>query len=64
MRTVFDRDVDPRLIERSLAPAVFGSMWLDPASLGPRPEYPRLPGMTDCDLVVVGGVWWKLLGYV
>ncbi|HPX36072.1 MAG TPA: FAD-dependent oxidoreductase [Mycobacterium sp.] len=55
MRTVFDRDVDPRLIERSLAAAVFGSMWLDPASLGPRPEYPRLPGSTDCDLLVVGG---------
>ena len=55
MRTVFDRDVDPRLIERSLAPAVFGSMWLDPAILGDRPEYPRLPGALDCDLVVVGG---------
>lgn len=55
MRTVFDRDVDLSLIERALAPAVFGSMWLDPASLGPRPEYPRLPGMVECDLVVVGG---------
>lgn len=51
MRTVFDREVDPRLIERSLAPAVFGSMWLDTI----RPEYPSLTGSADCDLLVVGG---------
>lgn len=51
MRTVFDRDVDSRLIERSLAPAVFGSMWLDI----PRPDYPSLPGSAECDLLVVGG---------
>ncbi|MGI9161958.1 MAG: NAD(P)/FAD-dependent oxidoreductase [Mycobacterium sp.] len=51
MRTVFDRDVDPRLIERSLAPAVFGSMWLDI----PRPDYPSLTGSAECDLLVVGG---------
>ena len=55
MRIVFDRDVDSRLIERALAPAVFGSMWLDPAIVGPRPDYPRLPGATTCDLLVVGG---------
>lgn len=51
MRIVFDRDVDSRLIERALAPAVFGSMWLDT----PRPDYPSLPGATTCDLLVVGG---------
>lgn len=55
MRTVFDRDVDPALIARALAPAAFGSMWLDPAVCGPRPEYPRLPGPLTCDLLVVGG---------
>ena len=30
-------------------------MWLDPAVLGVRPDYPRLPGATTCDLLVVGG---------
>jgi glycine/D-amino acid oxidase-like deaminating enzyme len=55
VRIVFDRDVDSRLIERALAPAVFGSMWLDPAIVGPRPDYPSLPGATACDLLVVGG---------
>lgn len=55
MRIVFDRDVDSRLIERALAPAVFGSMWLDPDVVGPRPDYPSLPGATTCDLLVVGG---------
>ncbi len=30
-------------------------MWLDPAIVGPRPDYPRLPGATTCDLLVVGG---------
>ena len=51
MRIVFDRDVDSRLIERALAPAVFGSMWLEI----PRPDYPALSGATTCDLLVVGG---------
>ena len=51
MRIVFDRVVDSRLIERALAPAVFGSMWLDI----PRPDYPALTGATACDLLVVGG---------
>jgi glycine/D-amino acid oxidase-like deaminating enzyme len=55
MRIVFDRDVDSRLIGRALAPAVFGSMWLDPNVVGPRPDYPSLPGATACDLLVVGG---------
>jgi len=55
VRIVFDRDVDSRLIERALAPAVFGSMWLDPLFVGPRPDYPSLPGATTCDLLVVGG---------
>jgi len=55
MRIVFDRAVDPGLIERALAPSVRGSMWLDPAVLGVRPDYPRLPGATTCDLLVVGG---------
>ena len=30
-------------------------MWLDPAIVGPRTDYPRLPGATTCDLLVVGG---------
>ncbi len=55
MRIVFDHAVDQGLIERSLAPAVFGSMWLDPAVVGPRPDYPSLPGATACDLLVIGG---------
>ena len=55
MMTVFDRPIDERLIERALAPAIFGSMWLDPALLGGRAEYPRLPGMMSADLLVVGG---------
>lgn len=55
MQTVFDRDVDERLVTQALAPAAFGSMWFDPAVSGPRPEYPRLPGPTTCDLLVIGG---------
>lgn len=55
MRTVFDRDVDERLVGAALSPAVFGSMWLDPALLGERPAYPPLTGSTHCDLLVVGG---------
>ena len=30
-------------------------MWLDPAVVGPRPDYPSLPGAITCDLLVVGG---------
>jgi glycine/D-amino acid oxidase-like deaminating enzyme len=55
VRIVFDHAVDQGLIGRALAPAVFGSMWLDPAIVGPRPDYPSLPGATTCDLLVVGG---------
>ncbi len=55
MQTVFDRPVDPRLVASALAPAVMGSMWLDPAVVGERPEFPTLPGALNCDLLVVGG---------
>lgn len=55
MGTVFDRDVDERLVAAALAPAVFGSMWLDPALAGPAAEYAPLTGDTRCDLLVVGG---------
>ncbi|MFM8599742.1 MAG: NAD(P)/FAD-dependent oxidoreductase [Mycobacterium sp.] len=55
MRTVFDRDVDPDLISRALAPAAEGSMWLDPAVVGARPEFAPMTGSADCDLLVVGG---------
>jgi glycine/D-amino acid oxidase-like deaminating enzyme len=51
VETVFDRHIDPDLIERSLANTAFGSMWLDI----PRPEYPRLSAPVRCDLLVVGG---------
>jgi glycine/D-amino acid oxidase-like deaminating enzyme len=51
VRIVFDHAVDQGLIGRALAPAAFGSMWLDI----PRPDYPGLPGATTCDLLVVGG---------
>lgn len=51
MDTVFDADVDPALVERSLAASTFGPMWLDIL----RPEYPRLSGRQTCDLLVVGG---------
>lgn len=52
---VFDQDVDPAQVAAALSPAVFGSMWFDPAVSGPRPEYPRLAGPLKCDLLVVGG---------
>lgn len=55
MNIVFDRPVDEGLVSEALAPAVFGSMWLDPAVSGNRPEYPRLTGPLSCDLLVVGG---------
>jgi glycine/D-amino acid oxidase-like deaminating enzyme len=55
MQTVFDRDVDQRLVTAALALAVFGSMWLDPDVVGRRPEFPALTGATTCDLLVVGG---------
>ena len=55
LQTVFDRAVDERLITAALAPTVLGSMWLDPAVLGPRPDFPRLAGPAHCDLLVVGG---------
>ncbi|CAJ1582573.1 FAD-dependent oxidoreductase [[Mycobacterium] wendilense] len=54
MKTVFDRHVDPRLIDRALADSAFGSMWLD--ELGEaRPRYPALAAPRRCDLLVVGG---------
>ena len=55
MRTVFDHEVDPSLLARALAPAHFGSMWLDPEFLGARPEFAPLTGTTSCDLLIVGG---------
>jgi len=51
VQTVFDADVDPGLVERSLAASTFGSMWLDI----PRPGYPQATGSIICDLLVVGG---------
>ncbi len=57
---MFDADVDPDLVEGSLAASTFGSMWLDI----PRPDYPRLNGSVTCDLLVVGagytGLWAAL----
>ena len=55
MQTVFDREVDPALIDRALAPAAVGSMWLDPALLETRPEFEPLTGSDRCDLLIVGG---------
>ena len=55
MSIVFDRPLDDELVTAALAPAVFGSMWLDPAVSGERPQYPRLTGPLACDLLVVGG---------
>ena len=51
MQTVFDRPVDQRLIADALAPAAFGSMWLDPHIVGPAPDYPRAPAALSCGLV-------------
>lgn len=51
MKTVFDADVDAALIDRALAPARFGPVWL----AAPRPEYPTLREPVTCDLLVVGG---------
>ena len=60
METVFDQPVAAELIQRSLAGARFGSMWLDL----PRPSHPPLTGSTSCDLLVVGagyaGLWTAL----
>jgi hypothetical protein len=54
---VFDRPVDPALVERSLSATAFGSMWLDI----PRPSYPRLTEQVTADLLVIGagytGLW-------
>lgn len=52
---VFDRKVDERLVAEALAPAVFGSMWLDPEVVGQRPDFPPSTGRQTCDLLVVGG---------
>jgi len=60
VQTVFDREVDHNLIERSLARTAFGSMWLDM----PRPQFLRLSAPITCDLLVVGagytGLWTAL----
>ena len=55
MHTVFDGDVDPGLVERSLAGSVLGSVWLETLSGDQRPQYPTLTGAVTCDLLVVGG---------
>lgn len=55
MSIVFDRGIDHDLVSAALAPAVFGSMWLDPQVSGERPEFPPMTGPTSCDLLVVGG---------
>ncbi len=55
MLTVFDRDVDERLVTEALAPARFGSMWLDPELLGERPVFDPLAGPVHSDLLIVGG---------
>lgn len=55
MKIAFDHPVDQRLITAALAPAAFGSMWLDPDVVGPAPEFPRASGELRCDLLVVGG---------
>lgn len=51
MNTVFDDDVDPGLVTRSLAASTLGSVWLEL----PRPDYPPATGPVTCDLLVVGG---------
>jgi len=51
VKTVFDAPVDPALIDRSLAGAALGSVWLDIA----RPEFGTPGGPVTCDLLVVGG---------
>ena len=60
MQTVFDSDVDPDLVEQSLAASAFDSMWLDM----PRPQYAELSGSVTADLLVVGagytGLWTAL----
>jgi glycine/D-amino acid oxidase-like deaminating enzyme len=60
VETVFDRHVNPGLVDRSLTGAESGSVWLDI----PRPEYPRLSAPLRCDLLVVGagytGLWTAL----
>jgi glycine/D-amino acid oxidase-like deaminating enzyme len=51
VRTVFDAQVAPELIDRSLAESTFGSVWLEI----PRPHHPALSAPVHCDLLVVGG---------
>lgn len=55
MPTVFDREVDSRLVAAALEPSVLGSMWLDPDVVGARPDFPALSGALRCDVLVVGG---------
>ncbi|WP_099020767.1 NAD(P)/FAD-dependent oxidoreductase [Mycolicibacterium palauense] len=63
MKTVFDRPVDPGLIDRSLAGSTFGSMWLDVLGAD-RPAYPHLSSDLHTDVLVVGagyaGLWSAL----
>ncbi|MCV7289924.1 FAD-dependent oxidoreductase [Mycolicibacterium wolinskyi] len=60
MRTVFDAEVDPALIDRALAASGLGSVWLDM----PRPRHPALTRSASCDLAVIGagytGLWTAL----
>ncbi|PRC48581.1 FAD-dependent oxidoreductase, partial [Mycobacterium sp. ITM-2017-0098] len=51
MQTIFDADVDPALIDRSLAASIRGSVWLDI----PRQDFPPPSGPVTCDLLVIGG---------
>jgi glycine/D-amino acid oxidase-like deaminating enzyme len=51
VQTVFDADVDPALIDRSLAASVRGSVWLDI----PRDDFAPPSGPVTCDLLVIGG---------
>lgn len=54
METVFDRYVDPDLIDRSLAGSTLDTMWFDVLDIA-RPQYRPLTAPTRCDLLVVGG---------
>src|SRR4051812_4530595 len=51
-QTVFDRTVDPRLVDAALAGTRPGSFWLDRT---PGDRRPSLAADLDCDLLVIGG---------
>lgn len=50
--TVFDRRVDPRLLEAALAPSRQACFWLERT---PGDRRPALTADTTCDLLVIGG---------